>query len=185
MQALIDFLPLLAFVVAYYLRGVYFATGVLMVAMPLMLLASWLILRKVSSLQLLSTALVLGFGALTLFLRDPRFIQWKPTIFLWGVAVVFLVSAFVGREPLVKRFLAPVASDRAVTPAQWRTVNWAWIVFYVLLGAVNLVIARNAPERVWVNFKVFGLTAALMVFVVGLSLWLQRLPAAADAVTHE
>ena len=180
MQALIDFLPLLAFVVAYYLRDVYFATAVLMIAMPLMLLASRLLLGKVSTLQLLSAGLVLGFGALTLFLRDPRFIQWKPTIFLWGVAVVFGISAFVGREPLVKRFLAPVASDREVTVSQWRAVNWAWIAFYVLLGAVNLIIARTASERVWVNFKVFGLTAALMVFVVGLSLWLQRLPAAAD-----
>lgn len=179
MQALIDFLPLLAFVVAYYLRDVYFATGVLMFAMPLMLLASWLVLKKVSPLQLMSTALVLGFGGLTLFLRDPRFLQWKPTIFLWGVAIVFAVVPLLGREPLVKAFLAPVASDREVTRAQWRGLNVAWIAFYLLLGAVNLVVARNASERTWVNFKVFGLTAALMVFVVALSLWLQRLPAAA------
>ncbi|RYZ66206.1 MAG: hypothetical protein EOP08_05375, partial [Proteobacteria bacterium] len=144
MQALIDFLPLLAFVVAYYLRDVYFATGVLMFAMPLMLLASWLVLKKVSPLQLMSTALVLGFGGLTLFLRDPRFLQWKPTIFLWGVAIVFAVVPLLGREPLVKAFLAPVASDREVTRAQWRGLNVAWIAFYLLLGAVNLVVARNA-----------------------------------------
>ena len=84
MKALIEFLPLLAFGLAYWLRDVYFATGVLMVAMPLMLLALWLLTRRVDAMPLISTLLVVGFGTLTLVLHNPRFIQWKATLFLWG-----------------------------------------------------------------------------------------------------
>ena len=177
MKALIEFLPLVVFLAAYYLRDVYTATAALMVAMPLMLLALWLLTRRVSALQLISTALVLGFGTLTLILRDPRFIQWKPTIFLWGVAVVFAAGAFTAREPLVRKFLAPLAEGRRVTDAQWRALNWWWVGCYGLLGGLNLLVARSASERVWVNFKVFGLTAALLVFLVLQTLWLQRRPA--------
>jgi intracellular septation protein len=177
MKALIEFLPLVAFLAAYYLRDLYTATAVLMVAMPLMLLALWLFTRHVTTLQVISTVLVLGFGTLTLLLRDPRFIQWKPTIFLWGVAVVLAFGALRRREPLIKPLLAALAEGRRVTDAQWRLLNLWWIGCYLLLGALNLVVARIATERAWVNFKVFGLTAALLVFLVAQTIWLQRRPA--------
>ena len=181
MQALIDFIPLVAFALAYWLRDVYVATAVLMIAMPVMLLASRLVVGRVTRMQLLSTALVLGFGTLTLVLRDPRFIQWKPTIYLWGVAAVFLASSWIGREPLARRALGPVAEGREVTTTQWRRINWLWVGFHLVLGAINLLVARSAPEHVWVNFKVFGLTAALFLFFLAQAVWLQRQPALPDA----
>ncbi len=176
MKALIEFLPLVAFLVAYYLRDVYTATAALMIAMPLMLLALWLLTRKLSTLQLISTAMVLVFGSLTLLLHDDRFIKWKPTVFLWAVALVLAVTAFTAREPLVKRFLAPLAEGRRVADRDWRALNWAWVVCYGVLGGVNLVVAYTASQPVWVNFKVFGLTALLMVFIVSQAIWLQRRP---------
>jgi intracellular septation protein len=148
-----------------------------MVAMPLMLLALWLLTRRVGTMLVVSTALVLGFGALTLVLRNPEFIKWKPTIFLWGVALVLLISGFTAREPLVRRFLGALAEGRRVSPDQWRALNWWWVGCYALLGVANLLVARLASEPVWLNFKVFGLTAALLVFLVAQTVWLQRRPA--------
>ena len=177
MKALIEFLPLVAFLAAYYLGDIYAATATLMVAMPLMLLALWLLTRKVGTMPLISTLLVLGFGALTLVLRDPGFIKWKPTIFLWGVALVLLVSGFTARAPLIRPLLGALAEGRRVTLGQWRALNWWWVACYAALGAANLVVARTASEGVWLNFKVFGLTAALLVFLVLQTVWLQRQPA--------
>ncbi len=59
-----------------------------------------------------------------------------------------------------------------VAPALWRRLNWLWIGFYALLGVLNLVVAFNASERAWVNFKVFGLTAATFVFIGAQVAWL-------------
>jgi len=176
MKALIEFLPLVAFLVAYYLGDIYAATAALMVAMPLMLLALWLLTRRVATMPLISTLLVLGFGTLTLVLRDPAFIKWKPTIFLWGVALVLLVSGFTARVPLIRPLLGALSEGRRVTLAQWRALNWWWVACYALLGAANLVVARAASEAVWLNFKVFGLTAVLIVFLVVQAIWLQRQP---------
>jgi intracellular septation protein len=66
-----------------------------------------------------------------------------------------------------------------VTDSQWRALNWVWIGCYALLGLANLLVARSVSQEVWVNFKVFGLTAVLLVFLVAQAIWLQRRPALA------
>jgi intracellular septation protein len=180
MKALIEFLPLIVFFAAYKLGDIYTATAALMVAMPLMLLALWLLTRKVPTMPLISTVLVLGFGVLTLTLRDPRFIQWKPTIFLWGLAVFLLVTGFTRREPLLRKTFAALAEGRIVSDARWRVLNWLWVVYAAVLGTVNLIIARTASQPVWANFKVFGITGAIFVFLICQTFWLQRQPAAPE-----
>jgi intracellular septation protein len=152
-----------------------------MIAMPVMLLLLWLLTRKMGAMPLISTVLVLGFGAMTLLLHDPRFIQWKATIYLWGVAVVLLGNFFFGRQLLVRQFLGAVAEGRRVSDPQWRAINWWWIGVYALLGALNLLFAYYAPEAVWAKFKVYGLTGALLVFLVAQAFWIQRLPAQDEA----
>ena len=174
MTALLEFSPLLAFIVTYYLRDIYAATAALMVAMVLLLAADWLFTRRVPAMHLLSAALVLVFGTATLVLRNVQFIQWKPTIFMWILSLAFLVSAFVGKEPLVQRFLKAAAGDNGLPRATWLRLNGLWVAFYALAGLANILVARNLSERTWVNFKVIGLTLATLVFVIAQALWLAR-----------
>ena len=100
MQAVSEFAPLLAFIVAYYLRGLYTATAVLMAAMLLLLLVDWLRLRRVPPMHALSALLVLIFGAATLLLHNKQFIQWKPTVFFWLASLAFLGSFWIGKHTL-------------------------------------------------------------------------------------
>jgi intracellular septation protein len=185
MQALLEFSPLVAFMGAYYLRDLYFATGVLMVAMLALLAADWLLTRRIPRMHLLSTVLVLLFGSATLILRNAQFIQWKPTIFMWILAVAFLVSGLAGKEPLAQRFLRAAAGEQELPRALWLRLNSLWVVFYTLAGVANILVARNLSERTWVNFKVIGLTVATMLFVVVQALWLARRTAAPTPVATE
>ena len=175
MQALLDFAPVAAFFVAYSLGGIYVATAVLMAAMVLLLLIDWLRLRRLPALHLLSAALVLVLGSATLILRDARFLKWKPTIFLWAVALASVVTAWVGRQPLAQRLLGPLVTGSESLPRTvWLRLSWVWGAFYGLLGALNLWVAYRLTERAWVNFKVFGLTAAFLAFAVAQALWLSN-----------
>lgn len=174
MAALLEFVPLVAFVAAYYLRGIYFATGVLMVAMCLLVAVNWFRTRKVSSLLGISTVLVLVFGAVTLWLRDERFIQWKPTVFFWGLGLAFVASQWIGARPLIQRLMEAALPDLRVARAAWLRLNAAWVVFYLAMGAANLAVARLSDEQTWVNFKVFGITALTFAFVIAQAVWLQR-----------
>jgi intracellular septation protein len=173
MQALLDLAPLAAFLVGYRLGGIYTATAVLMASMVALLVADGLIKRRLPPMHLLSTILVLVLGTATLVLRDARFLKWKPTIFLWLLALAAVGSSWIGSAPLAQRLLSPMLTTGAQLSRQlWLRLNWLWVVFYAVLGAANLWVARSASERVWVNFKVFGLTAAFFVFALAQAAWL-------------
>lgn len=175
MQLLLELLPLAAFFVAYrFFGGIYVATATLMVGMTLSLGVLWLRSRKAPAMFAASTALVLVFGAATLVLRNARFIQWKPSIFLWLLAIAFLVSAFVGSQPLAQRMLQPALGDATLPRRDWLRLNHAWVVFGVVTGIANLVLAYHVSEADWVKIKAFGLTAVMFVFILGQTAWLYR-----------
>jgi intracellular septation protein len=173
MQPLFDLAPLLAFIVAYKLGGIYVATAVLMASMLLLVFVDLVRQRRVSPMHLISTVLVLLLGGATLILRDPRFLKWKPTIFLWVLALCSAGSTWIGQLPLAQRLLAPIVEGSATLQRSlWLRLNWVWTGFYALLGGTNLWVAYHVSEATWVNFKVFGLTAAMLVFAVLQALWL-------------
>jgi intracellular septation protein len=112
------------------------------------------------------------FGVATLLLHNARFIQWKPTIFLWLLAIAFLVSRFVGAQPLVQRMLQPALGEATLPRSDWLKLNYAWVVFGLLVGVANLLVAYNVDEPTWVKLKVFGLSGLMILFLVGQLMWL-------------
>lgn len=175
MQLLFDFFPVIAFFVAYKLADIYVATAVIIVAVILQTTVQWVRHRKVSSMSLISGVLVLIFGGLTLLIHDKAFIQWKVTIVNWLFAAAFIGSMLVGERTLIERLLGEsVELDRSL----WRRLNAAWAVFFIVLGTVNLYVAYNFSENIWVNFKLFGVLGLTLVFALAQGLWLaSKLPA--------
>lgn len=175
MQAFIDFLPVIAFAVAYWLSDFHTAVLVIMVAMVLQVAVTWLITRTVSRMTLVSTALVVVMGTTSLLLKNDLIFKWKPTILNWIFAVVFLGSQYIGKQPLVQRMLQAVAKEEiSLAAADWRSLNLMWVAFFLVSGTANIYVAYNFPENVWVNFKLFGLLGLTVVFVLLQAAWLAR-----------
>jgi intracellular septation protein len=176
MQLLLDFLPIIAFYVAYKVSGndIYVATGTLIVAMVLQVAMQWLRHRKVSKMLLVSAALVLVFGGLTIAVHDAVFIKWKITVLMGLSAAAFFASHYVGDKPLVQRMVG----DAFELPRRdWLTLSWIWIGYFVVLATSNLYVAYHYAENVWVNFKMYGSLALLAVFFAVQFAWLwKRLP---------
>ena len=180
MQALLEFAPLVAFFIAYRISGLYYATAVLMVMMAILLIVDYVRLRRIPAMHTLSAVLVFLFGTATLVLHDLRFIQWKPTVFFWLASMAFLGSQWIGKQTLTRRLLtAALGSEESRVPeSTWKRLNLLWVVFYALLGILNLFVAFNFSEHVWVPFKVVGLPVINLVFVGAQVAWLVRRPAA-------
>lgn len=176
MQTLLEFAPLVAFLVAYRLGDIYVATATLMVAMLVLVAFDLARTRRIAPMHGISTALVMLFGGATLLLHDERFIVWKPTVFFWVLAVAFFASAFVGRRNFAERLMTAASPEAfaAVPAAAWQNVNFAWVAFYAAMGGANLWVAFNFPQATWVQFKVFGITVLTLVFVIAQSLYLAR-----------
>jgi len=182
MQLFVDYLPILFFFGAYFYQDIYFATAVLMVVMPAVFAVQWAMTRKVNKIYLASTVLVLILGALTLALRNPQFLYWKPTVLNWIIALVFLGSQFIGAKPIVQRMLggaAQLAND------QWRRLNVLWVSFFVTVGGVNLYVAYTYSEPTWVRFKLFGMLGLTIAFVIIQTIWLSVMMNKAESVEQD
>jgi len=176
MQALIDFLPVIAFVTTYWVTGdMSVAIMVIMGAMALQILATWLLKRELNRMLLASAGLVFVLGGISLYLDNPLFFKWKPTGLYWIFALAFLGSQFIGEHPFVKRMMLAVSKDEIQLPDKiWRKLNLAWVGFFIFAGTANIYVAYRYEEAVWVNFKLFGLFGITFVFLVLQTLWLSR-----------
>lgn len=166
-KLVIELGPLLVFFAAYMIGGIYWATGLLMAAMVVALVASRIVLRHISPTMTATAVLVLGFGAMTLWLQDPRFIKMKPTIVNLLFAAVLLGGLAMG-----KLFLKLMMGEALrLTDQGWRLLTWRWAWFFLGLAILNELIWRNLSEATWASFKVFGilpLTMAFFAFQLGL-----------------
>jgi intracellular septation protein len=174
MQLLFDFLPVLAFFVAYKLADIYVATGVIIIASLLQVAVYWLWKRRVNPMHLVTSGLVLVFGGLTLLIHDKSFIMWKPTVVNWLFAAAFLLSLWrpLSDRPLIQRMFTATGGAPELGESLWRRLNWMWIAFFALMGALNLVVFRSFDEATWVNFKVWGMLGLTIAFIVAQSYWI-------------
>ena len=185
MQILFELLPLILFLVAYLYNGIYFAIGALMIAMPIGFAVKYVRTRKVDKMYMWSTIFLLLFGGAALYFRNADFIYWKPTAFYWAVSIAFLLSMWIGEKPLVRRFLemgGEMPTER-ISSGEWGRLNLVWVAFFAAMGVANIYVAYNFSEEFWVNFKVFGLLALTVIFMVAQGFWLASKFAGDEAAT--
>ncbi|MGY5452956.1 septation protein A [Agarivorans sp. MS3-6] len=171
MKQFFEFIPLIIFFAVYKMQDIYAATLALIIAAAVLLAISYLKNKKVEKMHLISFVLILVFGGLTLVLRDDDFIKWKPTVINWLFGVVLLLSQFPFGSPLIKKMLG---KEMQLPDAVWGKVNVAWALFFIGCGTLNLYIAFNYSEDVWVNFKVFGLLGLTLLFTVATVIYLYK-----------
>lgn len=174
MQLLLELFPVLAFFVSFKVWDIYVATATLMVTMVLSLLVILIRTRRVPGMFGASTALVLALGTATLILRDSRFIQWKASIFFWVLALAFLASAFIGKQPLVQRLLQPMLGDAQLERSDWLKLNTAWVLYGLVIGVANIAVAYMASLSTWVAVKSIGITVSMFLFMLAQIFWLHR-----------
>jgi intracellular septation protein len=183
MQALYDFLPVLAFFGTYSVaKNIFLATAVLIGATVVQVGVQWFRTRTVSRIALISAALVLVFGGITLALHDALYIMWKPTVLYVLFALALLASQAFTPKPLVQRLLeAQIAADART----WRTANLAWAAFFLVLALVNYAFVhgfthsaagsdeQKSWESAWATWKLATI-GVVLVFALAQGFWLTR-----------
>jgi len=173
MAQLLEWSPLIVFFVAFKTLDLYWATAALMIACVLLMVVNRLRTGKFKTMHVITAGVALALGAATLLLHDKRFIQWKPTVLLGLTSAAFLGSMLIGKQPLARRMLESVFEEPLqVSARSWTAINALWAAWFACLALANIYIARNFTESVWVNFKVFGIMGAMLVFVIPQALWL-------------
>jgi len=167
MKQLLEFLPLIIFVVVYQMSGttlslgsseytfdgIYTATIALMLATVLQVLIVKLVWGLVEKRLLGVAGAVIVFGGATVLLRDPVFIFWKPTVFNWALAGIHVVW----HVALGKCFFQELLPDEIEMPKHaWTRVTFISTCHFFMVGAVNLYVAYNFSMDTWVSFKLWS-----------------------------
>jgi len=156
----LDLGPLLIFFVANALFKIYVATGAFMVAMVVVIAIGFVIERKISPVPLITGALVLVFGGLTLWLQNEMFIKVKPTI-LYALFAAVLLGGMTSGRLLIKYAFGQAFQ---LNERGWRALTWRWAAFFAVLAVANEIVWRNFTTDTWVAFKVWGIFPLIFLF---------------------
>ena len=201
MKLLFDFFPIILFFVSYYqasflventfigqlinpekpefITATIVATSIAIIASFIQVGYHWLKTHKFERMHLFSLTLITILGGITIYLGNPAFIQWKPTVLNWLFAVVFLFSMFIGDRPIIQRMMG----EQIKLPENvWKTLNLSWVAFFFISGTANLYVAfyydlqaePGVRMDTWVNFKLFGLMGLTIAFVILQAIYLSR-----------
>lgn len=171
MKFLFDLFPVVCFFAVYWVSDIFVATAAAIAAT--LGQVAWLRLRRrrVEPMLWVGLAIIVVFGGLTLGLQDKLFIMWKPTVLYWIFSAVLAVSASMLGKNLIRAMLS---KEIQLPDSVWSRLNWSWVGFFALMGAVNLYVAYNFSEPTWVKFKLFGGVGLMLLFVLGQALFLAR-----------
>lgn len=203
MKFLFDFFPILLFFLTFKIAGMYevasfkLATalvggfvsgdgikadqGAIMLATIVAIIAAVIQIsyvklrgRKVDLMLWIAFFVITVFGGLTIYFHNENFIMWKPTIIYWMQAAAFLVALFVFKKNLIQEVMQ---SQIQLPEPVWTRLCVAWIVFFVVIGLLNLLAAFvifKGNTDAWVNFKTFGMTGLLLAFIVAQTFYLSK-----------
>lgn len=174
MQMFYEVLPVFLFFLAFKFYDIYVATLVGIAATVIQVLLTRFMTGKWDRKQVITMAVFVVFGSLTLYFHNPIFVKWKPTIIFWIFSIVILGTHLFSRKTLMQRMMEGALQDAVVPSQAWRNVSLMWAVFFVVMGSINLYVAYFLSDDAWVNFKFYGITAALLIISVVQALYLVR-----------
>jgi intracellular septation protein len=168
---LFDLFPIILFFIAFKIYDIFIATAVAIIATLLQIIYVYLKDKKVEKVLLFNGVMITFLGGLTILLQDKMFIMWKPSVLYWCFALILLFSNLFLKKNLVQMALGKQVE---LKKKFWNVINWYTSIFFVLLGFINLYVAYNFSEDTWVNFKLFGITGLLFIYMIFLGLYISK-----------
>ncbi len=169
----LDYGPLLAFFLVYKynapdskdvvatLSAVVRSTGAFMFAIAIAAgVAKWK-LGRISPMMWITAVLVMGFGGLTIWFHDARFIQIKPTI-IYVILSGLLFGGLYFKKPLMKYVFE--AGYDGLSDEGWYILSRNWAFFFAGLAIVNEIVRGQFDFDTWLTIKVWGVTALSFIF---------------------
>ena len=167
MKQFIDYIPLLVFFsvwamdervinVAGYdhtFGGMFSAAEFLLAASVLVYGSLFVYQKRLDKFQWITLAAVILFCIPTIIFKNIVFLKWKAPIVNWIFASIFVASRYFGDKPAIEHMMG-----HAVTAPKevWYKLNTMWVFYFIVLGAINLIVAFTLSEELWIKFKVFG-----------------------------
>jgi len=170
MKVFFDLFPVILFFIAFKMADIYVATAAAIGATIAMIIYSKMRHGKVEKMLMINGVIISVLGGITLLLHDKTYIMWKPTVLYWLLAAALVVSNVFFKKNLIKQMMGKMLNPPAHI---WNTLNLVWVAFLIALGFLNIYVFKSFSEDTWVNFKLFGVTSMMFVFMIAQTLMLK------------
>ena len=158
----LEIAPLVVFFLVNSYRGIFWGTGVFMLATIVSLIASRSMFGRIPVMPLVSGIFVVTFGTLTLVLQDALFIKLKPTI-VNGLFSIILFGGLLFGRPLLRHLMGDMFQ---LSTEGWVVLTFRWACFFAVLAVINEIVWRNFSESFWISFKIWGIMPLTMAFAI-------------------
>lgn len=142
--------------------GLFTATVVLIPAVLIALVVSYIQSRRLPVMPLVTAILVVIFGALTIYFQDPRFIKMKPTVLYFAFGAALLGGLYL-KKPILEIVLD---NSMPLTEEGWRILTLRWGLFFFFLAILNEIVWRTQSNNTWVYFKFPGTMILIFLFTL-------------------
>ena len=178
MKQFLEYIPLLIFFSVwamdekvFSILGFNIAVGGIFNAATFLLIASicvygglFLLIGKLDKFQWITFVGVVLACSLTIVFQSVTFLKWKAPVVNWIFAIAFLASRSFSDKPAIEHMMGHTVT----APKElWYKLNNMWIIYFILLGAINLGVAYSLDEATWLQFKVFGNLIITFLFIIG------------------
>src|SRR5260221_2232156 len=99
-----EIFPVFLFFIAFKWYGIYVATVVGMVSTFIQVIINRIWKKNWDKKQLITLAVFVIFGSMTLYFHNPIFVKWKPTVIFWIFALALLIS-HITKKSMIQRLL--------------------------------------------------------------------------------
>ena len=163
MKLFYEFFPILLFFIVYKLYGIYAATLVAIVAVGAQVCITFLRGKRPEMMHWITLAMMVVLGGATLLLQNELFIKFKPTAVYWALGLAFFLSRLLWKKNLVQKLLQ---NSLELPEHAWSVLNTSWVLFFMIMGVLNLIVVWLFDTNTWVNFKLFGTLVLTLVFAI-------------------
>ena len=141
----------------YPTRDFLALTTVIMLFVTLQVVFEKIVNGKIPDFLFGSWCLLIPLGSMTLFFRDPLFLQWKFSVVYWLFGLILVIARIVGKKDILKSMLSLAGPQmKKVEDAVWKRANYFMALGLIFLGFLNLYFIRTGDMDLWINFKFYG-----------------------------
>ncbi len=163
MELLAELFQIILFFSAFKYKGLMFATVTAMLFSLCKLIIFRINTGKYKIVQLVSFFCLLILGGISLICKKEIFIKWKLTAVYWILAIAFLITQIFGKKSIIEKLNNNIIE---LPKKIWDLLGVLWILFFILMGILNLYVVYYFDTNTWVNFKLFGTLGLMILFVL-------------------
>ena len=141
MKLLLDFGPIVLFFIVYKYYGLYAAIYAMIASTFVQIMYSRVTTGKFVTSQVLTFALLVVFGGISIVLRDPAFVMWKVSVLYVIFAAVLIGSNYIGSKTLLERMMG---KELQLPRNTWVNLTWFWSIGFIIIAIINAFFVNTA-----------------------------------------